>query len=300
MNLYLDYLNEIKERQEIGLYPKPIENSNLLDIIINNIKDDDSTHRKDSLNFFIYNVLPGTTSAANAKSRFLKTLFFKKEKSKTNFNFDFAFELLSHMKGGPSIKVLLDLAFGNDNEIAQKSADVLKTQVFLYENDTNRLKLYHERNNLIAKDIITSYLNAEFFTKLPEIEEEIDVVTYVASTGDISTDLLSPGSDAYPRSDRELQAKVYLSIIKKTKRIIGFTKQYPENIMLIADKGTMGVGSSRMSGVNNVALWIGKCLGKYIPFVNIAPIVAGSNGISPIFLTTVDVTGGIGIDLKLD
>ena len=76
-------------------------------------------------------------------------------------------------------------------------------------------------------------------------------------------------------------------------------KQYPEkHIMLIADKGTMGVGSSRMSGVNNVALWIGKQAGKYIPFVNIAPIVAGSNGISPIFLTTVDVTGEIGIDLK--
>ena len=60
----------------------------------------------------------------------------------------------------------------------------------------------------------------------------------------------------------------------------------------------MGVGSSRMSGVNNVALWIGKKANPYVPFVNIAPIVAGTNGISPIFLTTVDVTGGIGIDLK--
>ena len=28
--------------------------------------------------------------------------------------------------------------------------------------------------------------------------------------------------------------------------------------MLIAEKGTMGVGSSRMSGVNNVALWAGE------------------------------------------
>ena len=37
----------------------------------------------------------------------------------------------------------------------------------------------------------------------------------------------------------------------------------------------------------------------YVPFVNIAPIVAGTNGISPIFLTTVSVTGGIGIDLKI-
>jgi aconitate hydratase 2/2-methylisocitrate dehydratase len=53
-----------------------------------------------------------------------------------------------------------------------------------------------------------------------------------------------------------------------------------------------------MSGVNNVALWTGKKSSPFIPFVNIAPIVGGTNGISPIFLTTVDVTGGIGIDLK--
>ena len=68
--------------------------------------------------------------------------------------------------------------------------------------------------------------------------------------------------------------------------------------MLIAEKGTMGVGSSRMSGVNNVGLWKGKKASPYVPFINYAPIVAGTNGISPIFLTTVDVTGGIGIDLK--
>jgi aconitate hydratase 2/2-methylisocitrate dehydratase len=68
--------------------------------------------------------------------------------------------------------------------------------------------------------------------------------------------------------------------------------------MLIAEKGTMGVGSSRMSGVNNVALWTGKQASPYVPFVNLAPIIAGTNGISPIFLTTVSVTGGIGIDLK--
>ena len=34
------------------------------------------------------------------------------------------------------------------------------------------------------------------------------------------------------------------------------------------------------------------------PFINIAPVIAGTNGISPIFLTTVGVTGGIGIDLQ--
>ena len=83
------------------------------------------------------------------------------------------------------------------------------------------------------------------------------------------------------------------------QEIVELQKQHPDaKVMLIAEKGTMGVGSSRMSGVNNVALWTGKQASPYVPFVNIAPVVAGTNGIAPIFLTTVDVTGGIGLDLK--
>ena len=83
------------------------------------------------------------------------------------------------------------------------------------------------------------------------------------------------------------------------KHIEELKLQHPgKRVMLIAEKGTMGVGSSRMSGVNNVALWTGKQASPYVPFVNYAPVVAGTNGISPIFLTTVGVTGGIGLDLK--
>ena len=83
------------------------------------------------------------------------------------------------------------------------------------------------------------------------------------------------------------------------QEIVALQKQHPDQrVMMIAEKGTMGVGSSRMSGVNNVALWTGKQASPYVPFVNFAPIVAGTNGISPIFATTVDVTGGIGINLK--
>jgi aconitate hydratase 2/2-methylisocitrate dehydratase len=87
--------------------------------------------------------------------------------------------------------------------------------------------------------------------------------------------------------------------IESQNELLALKEKHPDKtIMLIAEKGTMGVGSSRMSGVNNVALWIGKQASPYVPFINIAPVVAGTNGISPIFLTTVDVTGGIGLDLK--
>ena len=297
MNLYNEYIKEIEERKGQGLHPKPIDSADLLSEIIAQIKDTNNPNRKDCLNFFIYNTLPGTTSAAGKKAYFLKDIILGKEMV-AEITPSFAFELLSHMKGGTSIEVLLDLALGNDVAIAQQAADVLKTQVYLYDADTARLKEAYTNGNATAAAILESYAKAEFFTKLPEIAEEIKVVTFIAGEGDISTDLLSPGNQAHSRSDRELHGKCMITP-QAQDEIKALQAQHPDkSVMLIAEKGTMGVGSSRMSGVNNVALWTGKQASPYIPFVNIAPIVGGTNGISPIFLTTVDVTGGIGIDLK--
>jgi len=297
MTLYSNYLAEIEKRKNDGLNPKPIENGELLKEIISQIKDKNNVHREDSIHFLIYNTIPGTTTAAEVKSKFLKEIITGESKV-DEISVSFAFELLSHMKGGPSIEVLLDIALGEDKSIALNAAEVLKTQFFLYEVDTNRLEKAYKSGNKIAEDILRSYSKAEFFTKLPDIEDEIKVVTYVAAEGDISTDLLSPGNQAHSRADRELHGKCMISE-KAQQEIEQLKKENPDKqVMLIAEKGTMGVGSSRMSGVNNVALWTGKQASPYVPFVNIAPIVAGTNGVSPIFLTTVGVTGGIGIDLK--
>ncbi|KUF40324.1 bifunctional aconitate hydratase 2/2-methylisocitrate dehydratase [Myroides marinus] len=297
MSLYKDYINEIEERKNQGLNPKPIDGAELLSEVIAQIKDTANEYREDSLKLFIYNVLPGTTSAAGVKAKFLKEIILG-EVVVSEITPAFAFELLSHMKGGPSIEVLLDLALGNDAAIAQEAAKVLKTQVFLYDADTDRLKEAFLAGNAVAKDIVESYAKAEFFTKLPEVAEKIEIVTFIAGEGDISTDLLSPGNQAHSRSDRELHGQCMITPAAQ-KEIQALQAAHPgKSVMLIAEKGTMGVGSSRMSGVNNVALWTGKQASPYVPFVNIAPIVGGTNGISPIFLTTVDVTGGIGLDLK--
>ena len=299
MNIYKNYIKEIEERKVQGLKPKPIDDGELLFEIIKEIKDLDSSVRKKSVDFFIYNVLPGTTSAAGVKATFLKEIILE-EISLNEITPEFAFELLSHMKGGPSIKILLDLALGNNIDISKQATKVLKTQVFLYDADTERLKVAYNNGSDVAKEILKSYAKAEFFTKLSEVEEEIKIVTYIAGIGDISTDLLSPGGDAHSRSDRELHGNcMFEHNANQQNELLALQKKHPDKrVMLIAEKGTMGVGSSRMSGVNNVALWIGKQASRYVPFINYAPIVAGTNGISPIFLTTVDVTGGIGIDLK--
>ncbi|MHB0756282.1 bifunctional aconitate hydratase 2/2-methylisocitrate dehydratase [Polaribacter sp. M15] len=300
MNTYKDYLKEIEDRKSQGLHPKPIDGAELLSEIIDQIKDVNNEFREDSLNFFIYNVLPGTTSAASVKAKFLKEIILGESKVK-EISTEFAFELLSHMKGGTSIKVLLDLVLlGKDIKIAKQAAEVLKMQVFLYEADVERLEEAYKKGCPISKELLESYAKAEFFTKLPEVEEEIEVVTYIAGVGDISTDLLSPGADAHSRSDRELHGQCMFEHNKEMQQeLLALKEQHPDKrVMLIAEKGTMGVGSSRMSGVNNVALWTGISSSPYVPFINIAPVIAGTNGIAPIFLTTVGVTGGIGIDLK--
>ena len=297
MSVYLDYLAEIESRKIQGLAPKPIDDGGLVFEIIALIRDAASEHRADALKFFIYNTLPGTTSAAAVKAGFLKQIVLG-ETTVPEITPAFALELLSHMKGGPSVIALLDIALGDAPAVAALAGDVLKTQVFLYDADMHRLSEAHAAGNAIATDILESYAKAEFFTKLPEVEDEIEVVTFIAGEGDISTDLLSPGNQAHSRSDRELHGQCMMSKDDQ-QAIVALKAQHPgKRVMLIAEKGTMGVGSSRMSGVNNVALWTGKPSSPYVPFVNFAPVVGGTNGISPIFGTTVDVTGGIGINLK--
>lgn len=257
MSYYSEYLKEIEVRKnELGLHPKPIDSAELLSEIIEQIKDTGNEHREGSLNFFIYNTLPGTTPAAVVKAAFLKEIVLG-DSVVAEITPEFALELLSHMKGGPSVEVLLDVAL-SDHTQAAAAGDILKSQVFLYDADTARLEQSYKAGNAIAKDILASYANAEFFTKLDDIPEQVKVVTYIAAEGDISTDLLSPGNQSHSRADRELHGLCMISP-EAQKEIKELQAAHPDaKVMLIAEKGTMGVGSSRMSGVNNVALWAGE------------------------------------------
>ena len=69
----------------------------------------------------------------------------------------------------------------------------------------------------------------------------------IAAEGDISTDLLSPGAEAHSRSDRELHGRC-MCTPEDQQLIVKLQKENPgKKVMMIAEKGTMGVGSSRMS-----------------------------------------------------
>ena len=100
MSLYKTYLEEIESRKEQGLKPKPIDHGGLVAELIAQIRDAGHEHRAASLDFLIYNTLPGTTSAAGVKARFLKEIILG-QVDVPEITSTLAFELLSHMKGGP-------------------------------------------------------------------------------------------------------------------------------------------------------------------------------------------------------
>ena len=60
---YKNYIKEIKERKKLSLHAKPIEDYNLINEIISQIKSKEHPERKRSIDFLIYNVVPGTTNA---------------------------------------------------------------------------------------------------------------------------------------------------------------------------------------------------------------------------------------------
>ena len=177
MSYFSDYLEEIEVRKnDLGLQPKPIDGAELTSEIIAQIKDTGNEHREASLNFFIYNTLPGTTPAAGVKAAFLKSIVVGEE-TVAEISAEFALEQLSHMKGGPSVEALLDIALSDDVQ-ASAASEILKSQVFLYDADTKRLADAFKAGNANAKAILESYAQAEFFTKLEDIPATVKVITF--------------------------------------------------------------------------------------------------------------------------
>ena len=96
MNLYEEYLTEINSRKEQGLNAKPIDSGDLAREIIAHVKTTASEHHDQCVEFLIFNMLPGTTKAANQKAAFLKQIIDDIYQI-DEISIDKAFELLSHM-----------------------------------------------------------------------------------------------------------------------------------------------------------------------------------------------------------
>ncbi|OQX76576.1 MAG: bifunctional aconitate hydratase 2/2-methylisocitrate dehydratase [Epsilonproteobacteria bacterium 4484_65] len=201
-----------------------------------------------------------------------------------------ATEILGSMLGGFNVQPLVEALSHDDAAVAQSAAEQLKNTLLVYDS-FNDVKALMDSGNALAKEVVESWANAEWFTNKPEMEKEITVTVYKIP-GETNTDDLSPASEAFTRADIPLHANSFL--VNRMDNPLDTMKKLKEKGHPLAYVGdVVGTGSSRKSGINSLQWHMGKDIPN-IPGKRTGGIVIGDI-IAPIFFNTAEDSGCIPI-----
>jgi len=243
----------------------------------------------------------GVDDAAKVKASYLAAVAHGTEKCPL-LSPEKATELLGTMLGGYNLTPLIDLL--DNKACAPIAAEGLKKTLLMFD-QFHDVKEKADKGNALAKAVVQSWADAEWFTSRPEVPQSI-TISVLKVTGETNTDDLSPAPDAWSRPDIPLHALAML----KNKRDgitpeedgkrgpIKFTEDLRARGHLVAYVGdVVGTGSSRKSATNSV-LWF---TGEDIPFVpnkRFGGVCLGSK-IAPIFYNTMEDAGALPIELDV-
>ena len=200
-----------------------------------------------------------------------------------------AVSILGTMLGGFNVQPLV-AALSIDGEVAQNAAEQLKNTLLVYDS-FNDVKALMDGGNALAKEIVESWANAEWFYNKPAMEKEITVTVYKIP-GETNTDDLSPASEAFTRADVPLHANSFL--INRMDNPLDTMVELKKKGHPLAYVGdVVGTGSSRKSGINSVQWHMGRDIPN-IPGKRTGGIVLGDI-IAPIFFNTAEDSGCIPI-----
>src|SRR5690606_13694980 len=141
-------------------------------------------------------VPPGVDEAAYVKAAFL-TAIVKGEAASPLIDKKKAVQLLGMMQGGYNIATLVDLL--DDSELAELAGEELKHTLLMFD-AFNDVKEKMDAGNAVAKSVVESWANAEWFTNKNKVPESTKMVVFKV-TGETNTDDLSPAPDAWSRPD---------------------------------------------------------------------------------------------------
>jgi aconitate hydratase 2/2-methylisocitrate dehydratase len=148
-----------------------------------------------------------------------------------------------------------------------------------------------DAGNPLAKEIITSWANAEWFYNKPAMEKEITLTVYKIP-GETNTDDLSPASEAFTRADVPLHANSFL-INRMDNPLNTMVELKAKGNPLVYVGDVVGTGSSRKSGINSLQWHMGEDI-PFIPGKRTGAVVIGDI-IAPIFFNTAEDGGCIPI-----
>ncbi len=289
---FIQYYKEFaKEREDMGIPPLPL-NAKQTNELIEELKAG-SEDSNELLNLLENRVPPGVDDAAFVKAGFLNAIIEDEAKcgviSKVK-----AVEILGTMLGGYNVAPLVNALKNDDENVANAACKALKNIILVYDafNDIEELS----KTNKYAKEVLTSWANAEWFLNKKPLKEKIEVCV-LKVPGETNTDDLSPASEAFTRSDIPLHAEAML--VKRLPGSIEKIKEFRKKGLEVAYVGdVVGTGSSRKSGINSVQWHMGREI-PFVPNKKTGGVVLGST-IAPIFFNTAQDSGALPIEVDVD
>ncbi|MDV7104439.1 bifunctional aconitate hydratase 2/2-methylisocitrate dehydratase [Vibrio sp. TH_r3] len=294
------YRKHVEERAVEGVVPQPL-NAEQVAALVELVKNPPEGEEEVLLELFENRIPPGVDEAAYVKAGFL-TALAKGEASSPLINKEKATELLGTMQGGYNIESLIDLL--EDDTLAPIAAKALSHTLLMFDSFYD-VEEKAKAGNEYAKQVITSWAEAEWFLSKPQLQEKVTLTVFKV-TGETNTDDLSPAPDAWSRPDIPLHA---LAMLKNARE--GIEPDVPgsvgpiKQIAALKEKGhqlvyvgdVVGTGSSRKSATNSV-LWF---MGDDIP--NVPNKKAGGyclgGKIAPIFFNTMEDAGALPIEVDV-
>ncbi|WP_369607549.1 bifunctional aconitate hydratase 2/2-methylisocitrate dehydratase [Helicobacter trogontum] len=295
-NFVKEYEKNVADRSKEGIPPLALTVTQTQQVIeiLKSSNDTNKTFCKDLL---VNRINPGVDDSAKLKAEFLGKIANGEEKCSVIDKIEAA-KLLGTMLGGYNVPYLVKLVESNDNAVAKEAANALKNTLLVYDAFDTIANM--SKSNALAKEIIESWANAEWFLSKPTLQEEIKLVV-LKIDGETNTDDLSPASDAFTRSDIPLHAKAmlksrvenYESRIENIKKI---ARDNNASVVYVGD--VVGTGSSRKSACNSIVWHFGNEI-PYVPNKKGGGFVIGSI-IAPIFFATCEDSGCLPIIANVD
>lgn len=291
-----EYTKTTEERQRDGIPPLAL-NTAQTQQVIDILRGADETNKEFCKELLANRINPGVDDSAKLKATFLGDIANNNIQCSVIDEVE-ATKLLGTMLGGYNVPYLVKLIESSNANVAKEAANALKHTLLVYDAFDTIVAM--SKTNSLAKEIIESWAQAEWFLAKPKLEEDIKLVVFKID-GETNTDDLSPASDAFTRSDIPLHAKAMLKnrIENYEARIENVKKIARENNASVVYVGdVVGTGSSRKSACNSIVWHFGNEI-PFVPNKKSGGFVIGSI-IAPIFFATCEDSGCLPIVANVD
>ena len=283
-----DYKKHCEERKEQGIPPLPLSAQQTSDLV--ELLKSEHAESELLLELLKERIPAGVDQAAYVKAGFLADITTG-ETNSSYISKKEAVIILGTMLGGYNIQPLIQCL--KSDELGEAAATALSTTLLIFDAFNEVLALSETNKN--AKTVIDAWAEGTWFKEKQEITEQIRLTVYKVP-GEINTDDLSPGTDAWSRPDIPLHALAMFKMpregLEKPLETIDELKKKGNPLAFVGD--VVGTGSSRKSATNSVLWHMGDEI-PCIPNKKEGGFCFGGK-IAPIFFNTLEDSGAFPVE----